>query len=172
MWWLWPLLAVIFLFGFVVFRGAPYVPSRRRELADAFEQLYPLDSHDTLVDIGSGDGIVLREAAKRGARAVGYELNPILVLISRLLSRGNDRVTTRLADFWTVQLPSETTVVYVFGESRDITKMAQKVENEAVRLGKTLAFMSYGFAVPGRTPVKKMGAYYLYQFVALHTGEA
>lgn len=172
MWWLWPLLAVIFLFGFVVFRGAPYVPSRRRELADAFEQLYPLDSHDTLVDIGSGDGIVLREAAKRGARAVGYELNPILVLVSRLLSRGSDRVTTRLADFWTVQLPPETTVVYVFGESRDITKMAQKVENEAVRLGKTLAFMSYGFAVPGRTPVKKVGAYYLYQFVALHTGEA
>ena len=172
MWWLWPLLAIIFLFGFVVFRGAPYVPSRKRELADAFERLYPLDSHDTLVDIGSGDGIVLREAAKRGARAVGYELNPILVLVSRLLSRGNDRITTRLADFWTVQLPPETTVVYVFGESRDITKMAQKVENEAVRLGKTLAFISYGFAVPGRTPVKKVGAYYLYQFVALHTGEA
>ena len=172
MWWLWPLLAIVFLFGFVVFRGAPYVPSRKRELIDAFERLYPLGSHDTLVDIGSGDGIVLREAAKRGAHAIGYELNPALVLISRLLSRGNRRVTIHLADFWAVQLPAETTVVYAFGESRDITKMAQKVENEAVRLGKTLAFISYGFAVPGRMPIKKVGAYYLYQFVALHTGEA
>lgn len=172
MWWLWPLVIIVGLFGLVVFRGAPYVPSRKRELIDAFDRLYTLDSHDTLVDIGSGDGIVLREAAKRGARAIGYELNPILVLVSRLLSRDNDRVVTHLADFWAVQLPSETTVVYVFGESRDITKMAQKVEDEAVRMGKTLAFISYGFAVPGRTPVKKVGAYYLYQFVALHTGEA
>lgn len=172
MWWLWLLLAVVVLFGFVVFRGAPYVPSRKRELIDAFDRLYPINSHDTLVDIGSGDGIVLREAAKRGARAIGYELNPILVLISRLLSRHNSRIATHLADFWSVQLPSETTVVYVFGESRDITKMAQKVEDEAIRIGKTLAFISYGFAVPGKTPAKKVGAYYLYQFVALHTGEA
>ena len=94
------------------------------------------------------------------------------MLISRWLSRADQRVTTHLADFWTVQLPPETTVVYVFGESRDITKMAQKVENEAIRMGRTLAFISYGFAVPEKTPVKKVGAYYLYQFVALHTGEA
>ena len=172
MWWLWPLVIIVGLFGFVVFRGAPYVPSRKRELVDAFERLYPLSSRDTLVDIGSGDGIVLREAAKRGAHAIGYELNPVLVLISRWLSRADQRVTTHLADFWTVQLPPETTVVYVFGESRDITKMAQKVENEAIRMGRTLAFISYGFAVPEKTPVKKVGAYYLYQFVALHTGEA
>jgi len=172
MWWLWPLLIVVGLFGFVVFRGAPYVPSRKRELAVAFEQLYQLDSSDVLVDIGSGDGIVLREAARRGARAIGYELNPVLVMISRLLSRGSTLIATHLADFWMVRLPAETTVVYVFGESRDITKMAKKVEQEAIRLGKDLSFISYGFSIPNKTPVKKVGAYYLYKFVALHTGEA
>lgn len=172
MWWLWPLLIIIGLFGFVVFRGAPYVPSRKRELAVAFDELYSLSDKDVLVDIGSGDGIVLREAARRGAKAIGYELNPALVLISRLLSRNNHLISTRLADFWMVHLPPETTVVYVFGESRDITKMAKKVEQEAVRLGKTLAFISYGFSIPGKKPVKKVGAYYLYTFVALHTGEA
>ena len=170
--WFWLLFISVLTFGFVVFRGAPYVPSRKRQLAIAFEDLYPLSSQDTLVDIGSGDGIVLREAAKRGARAIGYELNPVLVLISRLLSRQQPGVTTRLADFWFVSLPTETTVVYVFGESRDIAKMAKKVRDEAQHLQKVLSFISYGFIVPGLEPEKKVGPYYLYRFTPLHTDEA
>lgn len=170
--WFWLLFVVIMIFGFVVFRGAPYVPSRKRELTKAFDELYALGEHDVLVDIGSGDGIVLREAAKRRARAIGYELNPILVLISRFLSRRQPLIETYLADFWFVQLPAETTVVYVFGESRDITKMASKVADEARRLNKPLAFISYGFAVPNVTHIKKVGAYYLYQFNSLQTDEA
>lgn len=170
--WFWLLFVVAITFGFVVFRGAPYVPSRRRELAQAFDELYPLHETDLLVDIGSGDGVVLREAAKRGARAIGYELNPVLVVVSRFLSRGQALIQTRLSDFWFVQLPAETTVVYVFGESRDIVKMAKKVEEEATRLKKPLAFISYGFMVPGREPVKKVGAYYLYELMPLQIPEA
>jgi hypothetical protein len=163
---------VIVLFGFVVFRGAPYVPSKRKEIAQAFTELYALDNDDLLVDIGSGDGIVLREASRRGARAVGYELNPLLVLISRFISRKDDKVSTYLADFWRVKLPAETTVVYTFGESRDIARMAKKVSEEADRLGKPLAFISFGFMVPGQEPLKKLGAYYLYQYTPLHIKKA
>lgn len=170
--WFWLLFAVILIFGFVVFRGAPYVPTHKKELAKAFDELYPLSEHDTLVDIGSGDGIVLREAAKRKATAVGYELNPVLVLISRLLSRGQPRITTHLADFWFVHLPAETTIVYVFGESRDIAKIAKKVESEAKRLNKPLALISYAFVVPDVPCVKKVGAYHLYQFNTLQANEA
>lgn len=172
MWWFWLLFVSVITFGFVVFRGAPYVPSRKRQLAVAFDELYPLSKDDVVVDIGSGDGVVLREAAKRGARAVGYELNPVLVLISRYLSRQQPLVTTRLADFWFVALPPETTVVYVFGESRDIVKMAKKVRDEAQRLQKSLGFISYGFVVPGLEPDKKVGPYFLYRFTPLHTDEA
>lgn len=172
MWVLWLLAFLIIAFGFVVFRGAPYVPSRKRELARAFEELYPLDDSDVLVDIGSGDGVVLREAVKRGATAIGYELNPILVMISRWLSRQQPRVQVYLADFWLVSLPPETTVVYVFGESRDITKMADKVAREAARLQKPLFLISYGFAVPDMAPLKRVGAYHLYEFAALQMDEA
>ncbi|MEO7904207.1 MAG: methyltransferase domain-containing protein [Candidatus Saccharimonadales bacterium] len=171
--WLWITAAIVLIFGVVVFRGAPYVPSRKREIQRAFSELYPLDEDDLLVDIGSGDGIVLRQAAAHGARAVGYELNPILVIISQWLSRdqrGLVRVT--LADFWRVALPDDTTVVYVFGESRDIVKMAQKVISEATRLGRPLAFISYGFAVPGLEPVRTVGAYFLYELDPLQEAEA
>lgn len=40
-----------------------------------------------LVDLGSGDGRIVIEAAKKGYEAVGYEINPWLVLYSRHLAK-------------------------------------------------------------------------------------
>lgn len=171
-WWIWLVAGFFLLFGLVVLRGAPYVPSKRSNLKEAFTDLYPLGDFDLLVDIGSGDGVVLRAAAKYGAKAVGYELNPVLVLISKWLSRRSKNITIRLADFWSVKLPSETTIVYTFGESRDITKMANKVASEANRLGRSLYFMSYAFEVPHTKPVKQNGSHFLYKFDPLHSGKA
>lgn len=162
-WAFWIFFLVVIVFGFVVFRGAPYVPSKKGDLERAFDALYPIGADDTLVDIGSGDGVVLREAARRGARAVGYELNPILVALSRWLSRGYPGVTVYLADFWRAPLPQATTVVYTFGDSRDIAKMADKVAETASLLGRPVMFISYGFVVPGLTPVKQLGPHYLYR---------
>lgn len=157
-------ITLVLVFGLVVFRGAPYVPTKKRDLEKAFTDVYPLKDSDTLVDIGSGDGVVLRQAAKRGARAIGYELNPVLVLISRLVSRQyGDRISIQLADFWFVALPNDTTIVYTFGESRDIKKMYKKVAREATRLQKSLYFMSYGFTVKGQQTVKDDGAIHLYR---------
>lgn len=162
---IWIIAGIIILFGFVVFRGAPYVPTRRKDITRAFEEVYPLSSKDLLVDIGSGDGIVLRTASLHGARAVGYELNPVLVLISRLISRSDDNVQIRLADFWHVALPDETTIVYTFGESRDINKMYKKVEAEADRLNKTLYFMSFGFPVKDKETIKPDRSFFLYEII-------
>lgn len=158
---------LIFLFGFVAFFGAPYVPSKKSEVKRAFVELYPLRESDTLVDIGSGDGVVLRLAAARGARAVGYEINPLLVMISRLLSRSSAEVTVHFASFWGAELPAETTVVYVFGDSRDIAKMTRKVQETATRLNRSLYFISYAIAAPGFTPEKQVGAHYLYKLEPL-----
>ncbi len=160
-------LLIILLFGFVVFFGAPYVPSKKGEAERALNELYPLSPKDTLVDIGSGDGIILRLAAKRGAKAVGYEINPLLVVLSRWLSRRTPEVTVHFASFWSATLPEETTVVYVFGDSRDIAKMARKVEDAATAIGHPLFFISYAITVPERTPVNQVGAHYLYEIEPL-----
>lgn len=168
MWFLWLLGLVAAMFGLVVFRGAPYLPTKKRHAYQAFSELYPVGDKDVLVDIGSGDGVVLREAAKRGARGVGYELNPVLVVISKILCRHYPNIKIVLADYFFVSLPHETTVVYVFGESRDITKMARKVAYEATRLNHPLFFISYGFKVAGYEATKTAGAHYLYRFEPLH----
>lgn len=154
---------ILLVFGLVVFRGAPYVPTLRKNLEQGFKEVYPLGERDLLVDIGSGDGVVLRQAAKCGARAVGYELNPFLVVLSKLLSRNNPLVKIYLADFWRVSLPDETTIVYTFGESRDIEKMYQKVQEEVNRLAKPMYFMSFGFPVKGKEALKTEAGFCLYQ---------
>jgi hypothetical protein len=171
-WIAWVAAGIIVLFGFVVFRGAPYVPSHRRDVNRAFDDLYPLTDSDVLVDVGSGDGVVLRLAAARGAKAVGYELNPALVVLSRLLSRRATNVSVRLADFWLVPLPADTTVVYGFIVTRDVAKMAQKLQRETDRLGRPLYFVSYGNELKGLQKVGEIGAHHLYRFNPLHRGKA
>jgi len=165
---LWVIGAIVLVFGLVVFRGAPYVPSHRRQVENAFDELYPLSSRDTVVDVGSGDGIVLRLARRRGARAVGYELNPMLVVISRILAGRDQKTTIKLADFWFASLPPQTTVVYCFLVSRDTQKMTVKLQQEADRLGRPIQAISYG-AMLDVPAIKALGAHRLYQFVPRQT---
>lgn len=133
----------------------------------AFRLLYPLNTKDVLIDLGSGDGLVLREAAKRGAKAIGYELNPVLTWIARWLSRGNKNITVHIANMWRIAFPRDTTVVYAFVVSRDVRKVAKKIQLETDRLGKPLKFISYGCELPGKTPIKTNGAHFLYDFIPL-----
>ncbi len=159
---------IVLLFLATVFVGAPYVPSHRHQVRTLFTELYPLTADDLVIDIGSGDGVVLQEAARQGAWAIGYEINPILVGIAYLrLYRHRQRVQVRLANLWTVQFPPATTVVYTFGESRDIGRMYRKVQQEATRLKKTLYFISYGFTVQHQTAVRSQGAHHVYKITPL-----
>lgn len=162
-------LTLVLLFGAVAFRGAPYVPTHRRELRRALTDLYPLSSQDVLVDVGSGDGVVLREAVQLGARGVGYEINPILVFLSRWLSRTNPNVEVRMCDFWLVDLPDEATIVYAFSVSRDMPKMARKLQAHVDRTGKLVMFMTYGSTLPGHESVGELGAHTLYCFTPLQS---
>lgn len=167
------IVVVLFLaVGFTVFFGAPYVPSRKREICQAFTKLYPLTQHDTLVDLGSGDGVVLRSARERGAVAVGYELSPPLAWISKALARGDTKQVIFNESYWRADFPAQTTVVYAFSDSRDIEKMHDLVERQATKLGKTLHFITYGAKAPHKTPANAMGAYFLYRVAPCGKGKA
>lgn len=170
--WEWIVIAIVLLFGLVVFRGAPYVPSQKRYVRQALTELYPLGKKDVLVDVGSGDGVVLRIASQLGARAVGYELNPALVVISRLLSLRDKKVSVRLVDFWLTPLPDDTTVVYGFMVTRDMKKMTKKMQREADRLNRPLAFLTYGNEIIGRSVDKMHGPYRWYTFHPLQSDKA
>ncbi len=167
--WFLVVLVIVVLFSFVLLRGAPYVPSQRRYLRRALTQLYPIDKKDVLVDVGSGDGVVLRMAAKLGARAIGYELNPVLAVLGKFLSRNNKKVTTYLADLWTVEFPADTTVVYVFMVQKMSNRLEQKLQAYVDEGGRPLKVIAYGIPIRQRRPDKTLEAYFLYTFQPLQS---
>lgn len=156
------ILIIFLIFAAMAFTGAPYVPSRREDLNTAFTQLYPLGKKDTLIDLGAGAGAVMLAAEKHGAKTIGIELNPLLALIARLRTKG--QVVCK--SYYYYNFPKDTTVVYVFGDSRDIAKIYQKVQTEATRLKKPLYLISLGFQIPEQTPEKQVGASFLYKIPA------
>jgi SAM-dependent methyltransferase len=158
----WICLAVFLVFGLVVFRGSPYVPSQKKYIRQAFTDLYKITSKDVLIDIGSGDGVVLREASKLGARSIGYEINPLLVFISRFLSFKNKKITVHLADFWSAKIPDDTTIIYVFSVTRDIKNITRRLRKEVNRIGHSVYLLSFAGDFTDLKLVKKNQSYRLY----------
>lgn len=154
------LAGIIVLFGSAAFIGAPYVPSLRREVRSAFTTLYPLKETDVVVDLGSGDGIVLLEAHKHGAYGYGFEINPLLVLISKMRLRGN--ATIKLGDMWGATFPDDTTLVYAFSVTRDSKKLAALMQNNADRMGHPLKLMTFGAKLRTHEQVDELKAHTLY----------
>jgi SAM-dependent methyltransferase len=62
---------------------APFVTTPQ-EVVDRMLELAQVSTGDLLYDLGSGDGRIVITAAKRyGAKAVGFEIDPALVRLSR-----------------------------------------------------------------------------------------
>ncbi len=169
---LWVAIAIFLVFALVVVVGAPYVPTLKADLAAAFDELYVIGKHDVVLDVGSGDGTVLREVSRRGGKAVGYEINPILVGISYLLSRRDSKVSTKLRNFWTEHFPADTTLVYTFVVSRDTKRIAKKMQSESNRLQRPLYLLSYGAKIPGIELLNEKRAHHLYRVTPLQKPKA
>ncbi len=157
----WCLAILLFAsFGLIVLTGAPYVPTRQKDLSEIFYRL-KLKPHATVVDMGSGDGRVLLAAAQQGYRAIGYELNIVLWMVSKLrLRKFGNLAQVNLQSMWQADL-SNVDAVFIFTAQPFVKRLNQKFSKE---LPKGAYVISYGFALPGRKPTKKMGAALVYQF--------
>jgi hypothetical protein len=111
---------------------------------------------------------VLREASRRGAQAIGYEIHPLFVGISKLASLGDSRVRVKWTNAWTASFPKSVTLVYIFSVGRDGAKLVKKMQREADTLGRPLTLVCYGNALPNKNPARTFEAYYLYTFEPLH----
>lgn len=156
---------LIILFGAVVFRGAPYVPTLGHTIKEAFDLLRPhLHKGDTVLDLGSGDGSVLLQAVRHGYKAVGYELNPLLNFIAWVRCwRRHVHVAIHLHDFWIAHWPPETKAVFVFLAGPYMNKLRRKLDAEMAKRTEPLFVVSNGFAIPGVLPKKISGGLYLYE---------
>lgn len=141
--------------------GVPFLPTHRKQ-AELMMELVSVDKNTVMVDLGSGAGRLLFAAAKRGARAVGYELNPFLYFWTKaiiFLKGYSGRVTVRCQSLYSAEL-GEATVVTAFLLNGPMKKLEGKLWSE---LKPGAKIVSYTFPIPGRQYTIKEQGIYVYE---------
>ncbi len=153
-------LAVIICFAAVVFVGAPYLPTLQPQVQAAL-RLADLKPGQTLLELGCGDGRVLIAAAEQGIRVVGYELNPLLVVVAWLRTRRYHKLIKIVwGDFWHSPWP-EADAIFVFL----LPKYMEKLDTKIVQYShKPVKLVSFAFVVPDKEPVAVKQSVYRYDY--------
>ncbi len=149
----WFIVALVVLSGFLyaVFFGAPYVPAFKQDFDELFD-LAGVKKGTELIDLGSGDGKVLLAAAQRGAQVTGYEINPVLWLISMWrLREFRGRARVKLGSMWRADL-TKADVVYMYLHTKWMNKMERKLKSDMRKGSKVV---SYVFAFTGLKQIAK-----------------
>jgi cyclopropane fatty-acyl-phospholipid synthase-like methyltransferase len=141
--------------------GAPYAPLGKKKTQDLID-LLKVKKGDKAVDLGAGDGRIVIELARLGAVAVGYEINPLLVLIGnyRIKKAGLTHNAKMLwKDFWREDLSSfDIITIYLsFNSMGRVEKKVKKEAKKGARIGVNF------FKFPTWKEDKKLDTLYLYK---------
>lgn len=159
------ILIIIFIFVLLValasmiagIRGAIWVPVFTRDLKTIIGHMH-IQKGTVVYEFGSGDGRLLRMAARLGASATGYEINPFMAFIAKLLSLRSE-VKIHVADAWTKSF-SSADIVFVFLMPQHMKRLGEKMQTE-LKPGATL--VTYIYPVPGMKHYRHAGNAYFYK---------
>lgn len=143
------------------FFGAAYGRSETKAVSDIIKLANPKKG-DKIVELGSGNGGVVIALAKKGAKVEGYEINPLLVFISRKRIKKQkleQRAKIYLKSFWKVNLSKYNKIVF-FQYMTITKKLARKFEKELKPGSKII---SNFWKLPGWKAVKQIGKVYFYE---------
>lgn len=155
------LLYVIYILLYSMILGAPYAATRDIKMKIMLDMLR-FKKGDNFVDLGSGDGRFVIEAARRGTEAHGYEMNPILVLISkRNIAKANlsDKAKIHWKSYWSVDLEKYNKIA-VFGIKHIMPSLEKKLKKE---LRKESLVASNHFKFPNWKITEKKENLFLYK---------
>ncbi len=131
--------------------GSPWMPTScltRRQMLN----LLDLKKGEILVDLGAGDGRILIDAARNyGTRAIGYEVNPLLVWVGRLraiLAGVGEQVEIRQENLFKADL-TEADAVTMFLMPATHARVAEELLPQC-RSG--TRFVCYAFPLGERLP--------------------
>lgn len=125
------ILAVIIFIIPPLFYGAPYEPTDKKTIQTMIKFAKPL-KNKKVADLGSGDGRLVIEFAKHGAEAHGYEINPLLVYISRKKIKSlnlQNKAFIHWRNFWKQDL-SKYSIITLFQISYLMPKLEKKFKKE------------------------------------------
>jgi SAM-dependent methyltransferase len=150
--WLLIIAVLVFCFSFVLFFGAPYLPTLKPQIATFFE-LPEIKDNQTILELGCGDGRVLIAAARANINAVGIELNPLLALLAWVRTI---RYRRRVKVIW-----PEVDVIFTFL----LPKYMEKLDKKCIQYKyKPVKLVSFAFEIKKKKQTKKTNGLYLYQY--------
>lgn len=145
--------------AWVIFRLAPpLVPTPHRTVRKMIE-LASLQPDLIVYDLGSGDGRILRAAAKHGARTTGYELSVLALLYTKIRSIGNKNVRVRFGNFWKRTF-HDADVIFCYLMPDPMQRFQKEIWPQ---LKSGTKVVSHGFSIKELTPVKHEDGVFLYQ---------
>lgn len=153
------LVVIFFMYALSIFIGVPFLPTHKKQALKMMEfaQLKP---GMTAIDLGSGAGRLLFLAAQSGATAVGYELNPFLVLWTRFAARCKKLfVVVRCKSIYAADVAGAD-VVFAFLFPKPMQKLRDKLFSEMKPGAKII---SYVFPIPGKTPTISAEGIFVYE---------
>ena len=116
----------------------------------SFLDAVPMNDKELLVDLGCGDGRVLRAARRRyGVKTLGFEVNALAYCLARVLSFRTKGVRIRCKNFWSAHI-RDADVVFCYLFPDVMKRLATKLEKE-LRSGARVA--SCNFSIPGWNPL-------------------
>jgi cyclopropane fatty-acyl-phospholipid synthase-like methyltransferase len=146
---------------YFLYQGPIYVPTLAPTVKRMIEEI-EIKPGMKVADLGSGDGRIVIAFAQKGAEVVGYEINPLLVMWSRIkLKKANvhDRARIESVNFWKANLGSFDVVV-VFGIGHIMNKLSSKLNSE---LKTNALIVSNAFTMPGFEEVRTVGSLIIYR---------
>lgn len=157
-----PVALLIFaIFAFIaILTGAPFVPSSVERVKRMVE-LAHIKPAQYVIDLGSGDGRILIAAAQAGARAVGIEINPILVLFTKLKlwwHNLTEQVRVITGDFRKFNIKDADTI-FCYHLPGKMAELERKIKAEA-KPGAKVVLNAFPF--PKLKPIKHSDQLFLY----------
>ncbi len=158
------LLFVVLLFLFTVFDlflELPYVGAKKG-MVQTIIKLAQIKKGETVVDLGSGDGRLLIAAAKKGAKAIGYEINPFLIAISlihtKLEGLGN-QIWVQRESLWKADL-AVADIIFVYAKKKTMPKFEDFIWQNAKSRTRVIANTN---PFPNARPQKVINKIFFYK---------
>jgi len=134
----------------------PFVPATENQINNVLKLCRKCGGErSTLVDLGSGDGRIVFSAAKNGYQATGYELNPWLVIYSKISARLQNLSANAVferRDLWKVDYKNYDNIV-IFGVADMMDELSVKLEEDMKENSRVIACR---FEIPRWTPVEEI----------------
>lgn len=153
------LIGCFFALSWFAGSDAPYVPSKMEKIKKALK-LVGLKKGDVFYELGSGDGRVVLEAAKTGAKSIGIEQSWLRIFFSRYKAKrlNLSNAYFQHGDIFKKNL-SDANVVFIYLLPVGVKKLENKLQKE-LKKGSKVITQTYHF--PNWKPIKKDSDFWVY----------